>query len=121
MTGSDGNVLQFFSCIPPKDRHLWALRMSELLADDGSLVCLEFPTTKDPKLPGPPWALPPAVYMEHLSHPGEVVEYDTATGVMREDPDRPKPSNALSRIAHWQPARTHEIGKAADWISIWRH
>lgn len=95
--------------------------MSELLAAEGRLICLEFPSAKDPKLPGPPWALPPPVYVKHLSHPGEDVEYDSQTGSVKDVPSKPKAANGLSRIAHWQPVRTHKIGEGTDWVSVWRH
>ncbi|KAA6414026.1 MAG: thiol methyltransferase [Lasallia pustulata] len=80
--------------------------MSQLLAPApaANLICLEFPTYKDPSLGGPPFGLSPAVYVEHLSHPGEEL-----------------PPGGLERVAHWQPERTHEIGKGTDWVSVWRH
>ena len=95
--------------------------MSQLLAEDGRLICLEFPSAKDPKLNGPPWALPPAVYEQHLSKPGEKLPYDAESGSIIEDSPRRRNDNGLTRVAHWQPIRTHDIGKDTDWISIWRH
>lgn len=95
--------------------------MSQLLAHEGCLVCIEFPTAKDPTTGGPPWALPPPVYAEHLSHPGEEIAYDEASGRITEDPSRSKNAAALTRIAHWQPSRTHEIGQGTDWVGVWRH
>ena len=94
--------------------------MSRLLAEDGVLICLEFPSAKDPKMSGPPWALPPDVYLAHLSRPGEEVPYGE-DGRVEKPFDQSPTQSALERFAHFQPARTHEIGKGQDWISLWRH
>jgi hypothetical protein len=95
--------------------------MSQLLADDGNLICIEFPSAKDPKIGGPPYALPPPVYIEHLAHPGKELTYDDQSGHIREGLYGPKSTAALTRAAHWQPTRTHEIGQGQDWVSVWRH
>ncbi|KAL9131267.1 MAG: hypothetical protein Q9217_000754 [Psora testacea] len=110
----------FLSALPPTLRPQWALRMSQLLAPDGSLICVEFPSDKDPKLGGPPYALPPPVYVQHLAHPGKELPYDK-DGHVQEDVELARDSAGLRRIAHWQPIRTHEIGKGQDWISVWKH
>lgn len=94
--------------------------MKQLLGPDGLLVCIEFPTYKDPSSGGPPYALPPQVYLEHLSHPGKDVPYDE-NGHVRNYPIPGKDPEALERMAHYQPSRTHEIGKGTDWVSIWRN
>ena len=86
----------------------------------GNLVCIEFPTYKDPASGGPPWTLPPKVYVEHLSHPGEEIEYDEG-GRIKDNPLRRASEAGLERVAHWQPERRHEIGRGTDWVSIWRH
>ncbi|KAK4692633.1 hypothetical protein P7C71_g4612, partial [Lecanoromycetidae sp. Uapishka_2] len=116
----------FLCALPPSFRPDWALRMSQLLAVDGNLICIEFPTTKDPKIGGPPHALPPPVYTEHLAHPGQGLAYDDDTGHIKEGVAGPNRPTALKRVAHWQPERTHAIGKDADgnvmdWVSVWRH
>lgn len=92
--------------------------MSQLLAPApaGNLICLEFPTYKDPALGGPPFALSPAVYVEHLSHPGEELPYDDK-GYVKQNPLRRASPGALERVAHWQPERTHEVGQGTDWAS----
>ena len=100
--------------------------MSQLLSKVGHLICIEFPSTKDPKIGGPPYALPPQVYVEHLSHPGEELPYDRETGRVVQRSTKANSNAALIRTAHWQPARTHEIGKSpdgkvTDWISLWQH
>ncbi len=100
--------------------------MSQLLAEKGHLICIEFPSTKDPKAGGPPYSLPPQVYLEHLSHPGEVLPYNEESGHVVERSSNEENAAALRRIAHWKPVRTHEIGmgpdgKVLDWISVWQH
>lgn len=94
--------------------------MSQLLAFEGNLICIEFPSKKDPKIGGPPYALPAPVYVEHLAHPGKELPYDEGTGHII-GVSGPNSAAALNRVAHWQPARTHEIGKGQDWVSVWRH
>lgn len=101
----------------------WSKRFNELLTPDGRVVCLEFPTYKPASTGGPPWALPPKIYMAHLPRPGVEVSYGE-DGELQED-RLPEPSkDALQRITHFQPERTHEIGydaegKVTDWISVW--
>ncbi|KAM5467957.1 putative methyl halide transferase [Microsporum audouinii] len=117
----------FFCALNPSLRPGWALRHSQLLAPSprGHLICIEFPTMKDPALGGPPFASTPEAYLEHLNHPGEHIPYDdkgnVQTGLYEKVSDK-----GFIRIAHWQPEHTHEVGKDADgtvrdWISIWRH
>lgn len=103
-------------------RPTWALRQSQLLAaaPHGLLLCVEFPTYKDPQTGGPPFGLRPETYVEHLSHPGVKLPYDDK-GFVEENAIREPTPGVLERIAHWQPERTHEIGKGTDWISVWRH
>src|SRR3569833_127970 len=50
---------QFFCALPPSARPKWAARMSQLLAPDGRLVCLQWPSIKPPSEPGPPWGVTP--------------------------------------------------------------
>ena len=114
-------IKQFLSALPLSYRPGWALRMSQLLISDGDLICIEFPSTKDPKLGGPPYSLPPSVYVEHLTHPGQEIPYDDESGYIKEGESGPDSPNALKRMAHWRPVRTHEIGKGQDLASIWRH
>jgi len=98
--------------------------MSNLLSKTGSLVCIEFPTYKEPSTGGPPWALPPEVYEAHLRRPGEEVENDSNGYISKTylDAARQKANDkGLIRVAHWQPERTHEIGKGTDYVGIWKH
>ena len=106
--------------MPPEMRPVWAVRMSQLLSANGRLICVEFPTYKDPSTGGPPWGVNPSVYMGHLSKPGEKVEYDNDGYVVKEDSTTHN-DKALFRVAHWQPQRTHEVGKGTDWVSLWAH
>ncbi len=102
-------------------RPSWALRHTELLATVplGNLLCLEFPSYKDPLTKGPPFGLRPEVYLEHLGHPGKEVPYDE-NGYVKESALGGADPETLERVAHFQPSRTHEIGMGTDWISVWR-
>lgn len=106
-------------------RPAWSKRYTELLSPEGRLVCLEFPTYKSPSAGGPPWALPPKVYMAHLPRPGEEIQYGEDGELL--DTRLGKPSvNGLERLEHFQPEKTHEIGydsdgKMTDWIGVWAH
>lgn len=62
--------------------------------------------------------------MEHLSHPGKAIPYEA--GDIQTSSIREATKDALIRIAHWQPKRTHEIGKdekgnVRDFVAVWRH
>jgi hypothetical protein len=97
--------------------------MSQLLAPDGILICLEFPTHKPASSGGPPWSLPPTVHQELLKRPGEDISYDDAGVVVRTE--REESDTALVRVAHWTPKRTHDVavikGVVRDCVSVWRH
>jgi len=117
--------MQFLSALPPSLRGAWAKRYAQLLSPGGRLVCIEFPTYKPPETGGPPWALPPKIYLAHLSRPGQDLPYDEK-GYLEEDKLGPVADNGLERIAHFKPERTHQIGldadgKVTDWVSVWRH
>lgn len=102
-------------------RPSWAKRQTELLATQpaGILLCLEFPTYKDPLTKGPPFGLRPEVYLEHLGHPGKEVPYGD-DGHVKEGTLGGAEPNTVQRIAHFQPPRTHQVGMGTDWISVWR-
>ena len=74
----------FLCALPPALRPKWAARMSELLSPTGSLICMEFPLGKSPKLGGPPHGLEPELYEQLLAKPGEEVNYNL-TGSVVED------------------------------------
>lgn len=123
----------FLCALPRELRPTWAKRMSELLAPDGFLVCLEWPLQKSPKEGGPPHGLSAELYEELLRKPGQEVEYDddddgegyvvvsagdsTTSGGGGGDG---RARNALVRLERYRPSRTHEAGKDSDYISIWK-
>jgi len=84
---------------------------------------VEFPTYKAPSTGGPPFGLTPDVYVSHLSRPGEHVPY-TPEGYPEESSSSKEGidgNSGLVRMDHWQPERTHAIGKGTDWVSVWTH
>ena len=94
--------------------------MAKLLSPEGRLVCIEFPTYKDPAEGGPPWALPPEVYEAHLSKPRKGIPYDDNGKVILDNGAGEVDKEGLIRVAHFKPERTFEVGKGTDWISVWR-
>jgi len=103
-----------FGCaLPPSARAQWASRHASLLRkESGRLVCLEFPSTKAPSEPGPPWAMPPDVYVEFLG--------DGGAGLKRLVHGRPT-------MSHTSGVREEEDGKGGkrtvvvDCVSVWSH
>jgi len=115
----------FLSALPPSLRPAWSKRMAQLLSPEGRLVCVEFPTYKPPSSGGPPWALPPKIYLAHLSRPGEELAY-SPDGDLLESHIQGPANHGLQRIDHFQPRRTHQIGyddhgNVTDWVSVWAH
>ncbi|KAG9238140.1 thiol methyltransferas-like protein [Amylocarpus encephaloides] len=115
----------FLSALPPSLRPAWSKRFKDLLAPGGRIVCVEFPTYKPHSTGGPPWALPPKVYMAHLSRPGQELPYAEESGLQESELGDASP-DGLQCIAHFQPKRTHnggydEQGKITDWVSVWAH
>ncbi len=101
--------------------------MSQLLgpAPQSNLICLEFPTYKPLSTGGPPFGSSPDAYAEHLKHPGKQVRYNE-DGHIESDSAAESAEDSLVCIAHWQPKRTHEVGKdengnVRDFVAIWRH
>jgi hypothetical protein len=93
--------------------------MVELLAPGGTLICLEFPTYKEPSTGGPPFGIKPETYEMLLPFPGEEPEYDSEGYVIKQE--RPPNPKGLTRVAHWQAERTHPIGQGTDWVGLWKH
>ena len=58
-----------------------------------------------------------------MKRPGDDMTYDKEGVVMATDRD--ESDNALVRVAHWTPKRTHNIavinGVVRDCVSVWRH
>lgn len=117
------NIVQFLCALHPTIRPQWAKRIAQLLAPGGALICLEFPTHKPPKSGGPPFSLPPTVHEELLKRPGEDIKYDEEGKALVSE--RMESEDALVRVAHWKPKRTHQVGvvkgEVADWVSVWHH
>jgi hypothetical protein len=104
-------------------RPAWSKRFVGLLASEGRVVCIEFPTYKPPSTGGPPWALPSKIYLAHLSRPGEDLPYGEDGELLEARLGEPR-KTGLRRIEHFQPKRTHQIGydsegKVTDFVSIW--
>ncbi|KAH9906693.1 Thiopurine S-methyltransferase family protein [Xylariomycetidae sp. FL2044] len=115
----------FFCALPPAMRPQWARRTASLLADDGRLVCLEFPSEKHASEPGPPWPSPPHAYEAYLSAPGQEVAQDEDGGVLKRDGGYARNAEGLKRLVHLKPERTHAAavkdGRVQDCISVWSH
>lgn len=110
----------FLCALPPVMRPSWAKRLSELLAPTGHLICLEWPLGKAPKEGGPPHGLTSDLYVQLFKNPGQEVKYD-ADGKLLPDSNSEQGDNALVRIDHSMPARTHEAGMGKDYVGIWKH
>jgi len=117
-------MVQFLCALPPSLRPAWSKRMAELLSPGGRLVCLEFPTYKEPSAGGPPFAMPSKLYRALLSRPGEVISYDQ-NGEFVEEQIGGNSGKGLQQIAHFQPRRTHPAGlkdgEVTDRIGVWAH
>jgi len=114
----------FFCALPPELRPKWAARQAGLLAQEGKLVCLEFPLYKDPKIGGPPFGMNAEAYVAHLSRPGEVLKYDEKgypEGTEEEFVKGRNGEKGLERVERWKAVRTHKIGEGTDHVSVWKH
>ncbi|KAI9740845.1 MAG: hypothetical protein M1818_004450 [Claussenomyces sp. TS43310] len=120
----DDFLKDFLSALPVSMRAAWSKRYSELLEPTGRVICLEWPSVKPAKTGGPPWSLPPKVYLSHLPRPGQELPYDEDD--LLENELGPEPDDGLECIWRIQPTKTHAAGvgkdgKVTDWLSIWRH
>ncbi|KAL1801706.1 hypothetical protein ACET3X_002048 [Alternaria dauci] len=111
----------FLCALPLLLRPRWATRTRSLLCPTGILVCIEFPAHKPASAGGPPFSLPPTVHVELLKRPGEEVTYDDDGVVVATD--REESADALARIAHWTPRKSHAQvnGIVPCCVSVWRH
>jgi hypothetical protein len=118
------NNCQFLSALPISFRPAWSGLLSQLLSPTGVLVCVEWPSTKDPTAGGPPWPLPPYVYSAHLPRPGQKLAYSKG-GVLIEEELGSEARDGLQRIAHFHPKKTHDAGitngSVTDYIGVWKH
>jgi hypothetical protein len=104
-------------------RPKWAKRMAQLLAPNGILICLEFPTHKPASSGGPPFSLPSLVHEELFRYPGAEIMYDSGGKVVATG--RAVSDKALVKVAHWKPERTYKVGivngEVTDRVSVWKH
>lgn len=107
------DAIQFLCALHPSMRAQWAMRMGELLAPTGMLVCLEFPLYKDLKLPGPPWGLK-GVYWDLLVEGGLGIV--SSEGEFR---SRGQGKGQFRRMLYVKPARSYENGRGTDMISVY--
>jgi SAM-dependent methyltransferase len=110
----------FLCALSPETRPQWSKRMSELLAPDGSSICLEFPLAKPPKAGGPPHGLSSELYVQLFKEPGKDVKYAEDGQVAPDDRSLDHVSG-LVRVGHWSPERQHPSGDGTDMISVWKH
>ncbi|KAF2762413.1 thiol methyltransferase [Pseudovirgaria hyperparasitica] len=110
----------FLCAMHPDHRPAWSFRMSQLLSPKGHLLCLEFPSYKEPSTGGPPFAVREEVYIEHLKRPGVRIPYNEDGFIIQEPSAKPN-EHALKKLLRWKPDRTHKIGEGTDWMSIWSH
>ncbi|KAI1135623.1 S-adenosyl-L-methionine-dependent methyltransferase [Hypoxylon sp. FL0543] len=103
----------FLCALHPGMRKDWACRMSDLLAQNGVLACLEFPLYKELTAPGPPWGLK-GVHWDILAEGGDGIideKSPCATGELQ---------GRFGRIAYFKPQRSYENGKGTDMSSVWK-
>ncbi|KAF2654466.1 thiol methyltransferase [Lophiostoma macrostomum CBS 122681] len=102
----------FLCALLPSMRPDWRRRMSELLAPDGILVCLEFPMYKNLKAAGPPWGLN-GVHWDLLA--------EGNSGVIDEPGDKGEGKGGqFERLSKFKPERSYEAGRDSDMVSVWR-
>jgi len=111
----------FLCALHPSLRPVWSRRYFELIAahSESALICVEFPTYKEPSTGGPPFGVPSNLYVAHLEHPGVEQPYD-GDGNLIMNEVKETGAAGLRRVAHWLAVRTHEVGAGTDWVSIWK-
>ncbi|QIX00017.1 hypothetical protein AMS68_005534 [Peltaster fructicola] len=108
----------FLCALPPEMRPQWAKRMSDLLAPEGTLICVEFPLGKPLSAGGPPHGLNSTVYEALFRSPGREITHNNAGEAENSGTAQ---GHRLRRIAHWAPARSHHAGQGKDMVSLWQH
>ncbi|KAK4120719.1 thiopurine S-methyltransferase family protein [Parathielavia appendiculata] len=106
----------FLCALFPEMRQDWAQRMSELISPSGVLVCLEFPSYKDLKLPGPPWGLREGIYWDLLVAGGNGIFDDEETA---KTATQAASGGAFKRLQYIKPPRSYKVAKGTDMLSIW--
>ncbi|QRD81434.1 hypothetical protein F9C07_2054151 [Aspergillus flavus] len=103
----------FLCALHPQMRPQWAARMSEVVAPDGVLVCLEFPMYKDPTQPGPPWGLN-GVHWDLLARGGDGIKNIGEEAEVEEVDQLP---GRFRRLQYHKPARSYDAGRGADMLN----
>ncbi|CAN6674995.1 hypothetical protein TRVA0_077S00166 [Trichomonascus vanleenenianus] len=101
----------FLCALHPTLRVKWLASMTNFLADDGLLVCLEFPMYKDLSAEGPPWGLN-GVHWDLLASGRDGILHT------RKEADESE-NGRFKRIVYFKPERTHEMGQGTDMLSVW--
>lgn len=100
----------FLCALPVSARAAWARRMTDLLAPDGRLVCLQWPTGKPWSSGGPPWGVLPEHYVAQLALPGQQIDYDADGKIPEQAMPTTTEQAGLRRLELVVPTRTHQAG-----------
>ncbi|KAE8359570.1 hypothetical protein BDV27DRAFT_149480 [Aspergillus caelatus] len=103
----------FLCALHPQMRPQWAARISQVVAPDGILVCLEFPMYKDPTQPGPPWGLN-GVHWDLLARGGDGIKNIGEEAEVDQVQQLP---GQFRRLQYRKPARSYEAGRGADMLN----
>jgi hypothetical protein len=109
---------QFLCALHPEQRKQWAASMARVTKSDGLLICLEFPLYKDPKLPGPPWGLK-GVHWNLLAEGGDGIITDEVGEDGKERKTDSSETGDFRRVLYVKPARSYEVAKGTDMISVY--
>ncbi|KAG5924851.1 hypothetical protein E4U42_004535 [Claviceps africana] len=104
----------FLCALLPEMRKDWSMRMAELVAPSGVLVCLEFPMYKDLGAVGPPWGLR-GVHWNLLAEGKDGIIHEPGNVEQEDMIDGP-----FNRIVYISPERSYEAGRGTDMLSIWK-
>ncbi|TLD28320.1 hypothetical protein PspLS_03595 [Pyricularia sp. CBS 133598] len=102
----------FLCALPISARPAWARRMADLLAPEGRLICLQWPTAKPWSAGGPPWGVLPEHYIAQLARPGEKVEFEADGKIPEHAMPKAVEMGGLRRLELVVPSRTHNSGIA---------
>lgn len=92
--------------------------MARVLKPNGLLICLEFPTYKDPQLPGPPWGLK-GVHWNLLALGGTgIITGEVGDDGKEKGVDGSEAGN-FWRVLYVKPERSYEVAKGTDMLSVY--